>query len=98
MEENSHLTIKTTDIKSAFLQDAPISRDIFIKPPAKCTTPPGIILKLRHCLYSLNVAARQFYESVPTTLLKLGCSQSSIDPALYYYISNNETNGLLHVM
>ena len=88
-------TIKTTDIKSAFLQSAPISHDTFIKPPAKSTTPPGMIWKLRRCLYGLNNAARQFYESVHTTLLKLGHSQSSIDPALYYYICNNETHGLL---
>ena len=87
-------TIKTTDIKSAFLKGAPISHDIFIQPPAKSATPPGMIWKLRHCLYSLNDAARQFYESVHTTLLKLGCSQSSIDSALYYYIHKNETHGL----
>ena len=54
----------------------------------------SMIWKLRRCLYGLNDAARQFYESAHTTLLKLGCSQSSIDPALYYYISNNETHGL----
>ena len=87
-------TIKTTDIKPAFLQGAPISRDIFIKPPAESTTPPGMIWKLRRCLYCLNDAARQFHESGHTILLKLGCSQSIIDPALYYYIRNNETNGL----
>ena len=34
-------TIKTTNIKSVFLQDAPVSRDVFIQPPAKSTTPPG---------------------------------------------------------
>ena len=91
---SKRLTTKTTDIKSAFLQGAPISRDIFINPPAECTTLPGMIWKLRPCLYVLNDAGGQFYESVHTTLLKLGCSQSSIDPALYYYIRNNETHGL----
>ena len=53
-----------------------------------------MIWKLRPCLYVLNDAGGQFYESVHTTLLKLGCGQSSIDPALYYYIRNNETHGL----
>ena len=53
-----------------------------------------MIWTLRRCLYSRNDAARQFYESVQTTLLKLGCSQSSIDRALYYYIHINETHGL----
>ena len=57
-----------------------------------------MIWKLRRCLYGLNDAAKQFYGSVHTTLLKIGCGQSSIDPALYYYIRNNETHGLLHVM
>ena len=66
-------TIKTTDIKSGFLQGAPISHNIFIKPPAKSTTLPGMIWKLR-CLYSLNDTARQFCESVHTALLKLGYS------------------------
>ena len=53
-----------------------------------------MIWKLRRCLYGLNDAARRFYEFVHTTLLKLGCSQSSIDPALYHCIRNNEKNGL----
>ena len=77
--------IKTTDIKSAFLQGAAILRYIFIKLPAESTTLFGMIWKLRRCLYGLNDAARQFYESVHTTPLKLGCSQSNIDPALCIY-------------
>ena len=87
-------TIKTTNIKSVFLQDAPVSRDVFIQPLAKSATPPGMIWKLRCFLYGLNDAARQFYESAHTTLFKLDCSQSSINPALYYNIRKNETHGL----
>jgi hypothetical protein len=47
------------DMKSAFLQE--LKRDVYLKPSKESNTPNGIIWKLKHCLYSFNDSARQFY-------------------------------------
>ena len=62
-------TIKTTDIKSAFLQGKEIRQDVFIKPPKENDTAKGIILKLKHGLYRLKDRARQFYRSLKEELV-----------------------------
>ena len=40
-------SVKTTDIKSAFLQGRELDRDVFIKPPPEAKVKPGFIWKLR---------------------------------------------------
>ncbi|XP_061167211.1 uncharacterized protein LOC133176055 [Saccostrea echinata] len=75
--------VKTTDMKFAFLQGNTIQREVFIKPPYESNTPVGFIWKLKHGIYGLKDGARQFYMSVRDELLKLGCSQSKMDPAMF---------------
>jgi len=75
--------VKTTDIKSAFLQGKKLERNVFLDPPREACEPEGKIWKLNHCLYGLNDAARQFYQSVRETLLSIGCQQSIHDPAVF---------------
>ena len=77
-------TIKTTDIKSAFLQGREIRRDVYVKPPKEGDTAKGIIWKLKHGLYGLKDGARQFYLSVKEELLRLGCKMCDIDPAMFF--------------
>jgi hypothetical protein len=76
--------VKTTDIKSAFLQGREIQREIFIKPPKEENLPSNKVWKLRRCLYGLNDAALQFYLSVNAELKRVGCVQSPLDPSLFY--------------
>ena len=59
-----HWIIKSTDIKSAFLQGNVLQRDVYIKPPKEANVSDGCVWKLSRCLYGLNDAARQFYDSV----------------------------------
>lgn len=82
-------TLKTTDIKSAFLQGKPVERDIFLTPPPEAGLPSDRVWQLRRCLYGLNDAARQFYHSVLETLLLLGCQNSALDPSLFYKHDDN---------
>jgi transposase InsO family protein len=88
-------TVKTTDIRSAFLQGKKLDRDVFITPPKEAGVKQGIIWKLNHCLYGLNDAARQFYMSVREVLLELGCEQSKLDPALFMLKKSGTLVGLL---
>ena len=88
-------TVKTTDIKSAFLQGKQLNRDVYLKPPKESGAPEGIIWKLKHCLYGLKDGARQFYLSVKEELLKLGCKQCSLDPAVFILRSEQNLNGII---
>lgn len=88
-------SILTTDIKSAFLQGKKLERDVFLVPPAESKTQNGFIWKLERCLYGLNDGARQFYLSVKDELIHLGCTQSSLDPALFYMKKDNHLIGMV---
>ncbi|CAC5372113.1 unnamed protein product [Mytilus coruscus] len=76
-------TIKTTDIKSEFLQENKLECDVHIKPPVESDTPKGFIWKLKHGLYGLKDGARQFYINVKDELLNLGCRHSKLDPVKF---------------
>ena len=88
-------TVKSTDVKSAFLQGKPIKRDVYLQPPKEAINSKGTLWKLNRCLYGLNDAARQFYVSVSEVLMKHGCIQSSLDPALFLYRSEHELHGIV---
>ena len=88
-------TIQSTDVKSAFLQGQNIERDVYLKPPKESSTPQGKVWKLRRCLYGLNDAARQFYNSLSKELLNIGCQRSGLDPALFMFFHNSHLAGVL---
>lgn len=86
-------SIKSTDIKSAFLQGQQLEREVFIKPPKEANT--DALWLLKRCLYGLNDAARQFYMSLKTELLSLGFQMSKLDPSLFFLKSDGELCGVL---
>ena len=88
-------TVKTTDIKSAFLQGKSLNHDVFLQPPQEAEVPDGRIWKLKRCLYGLNDAARQFYKTVVEALAKFQCEQSKQDPALFLCKRGGKTVGVM---
>ena len=46
-------------------------------------------------MYGLTDAARQFYGSIEEVLLKLGMTQSQVDPTLYYLEEQGHVVGTL---
>lgn len=86
--------MQATDIKSAFLQGKKLARTVYVKPPTEADTADGFVWKLNHCLYGLNDAARQFYDSVREELLRSECHQSKLDPALFYFEKDGELHGI----
>ena len=87
--------IRTTDIKSAFLQGRDLERDVYVLPP-KEVRKEGIVWKLKKCLYGLGDASRQFYLSVREEMQNLGCMQCTVEPSLFYKLSGNgELEGIL---
>ena len=87
--------IQTTDIKSAFLQGKDISGDVYISPPKESDMPKGKIWKFKETLYGLIDAGRQFYDSIEEVLLKLGMTQSQVDPTLFYLKEQDHVIGAL---
>ena len=65
--------VKVPNIKSTFLEGQLIKQDVFLKPPKEAELPCGGIWRLKKCLYSLNDAARQFFQSVVEALSQLQC-------------------------
>ena len=90
-------SVATTDIKSAFLQGQSLDHEVYLKPPKEADTPPGVIWKLKKCLYGLNNdGARNFYLSVREKVTDLGCFVSTVDPSLFYY--HNKDGSLAGVL
>ena len=87
-------TARTTDIKSAFLQGKPLTRQVHVAPPKEACVTKGKIWKLNNCLYGLNDAARHFYNSVSDELLRIGCERSALDPAIFFSNINDSLHGL----
>ena len=63
------------DIRAAYLQGNPITRDVYLKPPEEFFN--GSVWKLKKTVYGLSDAARQWYLRVKGELLKLGMTVSS---------------------
>ena len=68
---------------------------MFLKPPKNAEVPDGKIWELKHCLYGLNDAAREFYFSVGAAMREMECQQSSLDPALFYLITDGQLRGVM---
>ena len=92
---NHQWHVKTTDIKSAFLQGQTLERDVYIYPPKETRVKDGIIWHLNTCFYGLNDAARQFHLSVKEALLKLPCTQVILDVAIFFYYQDNKLCSIL---
>jgi hypothetical protein len=88
-------SLKTTDIKSAFLQGKEIQRDVFIVPPLEAQKNDWKLWKLKKSLYGLNDAAKQFYRCVEEELFKLGVERSQVDPALFFYKRQGTLMGIV---
>ena len=91
--------MNSIDIKSAFLQSEEFDREVYLKPPIEANCDENILWKLNKCVYGLNDAARKWYITMKTFLLKFGCSQVKTDPAAFYWYQDGELSGifLMHV-
>ena len=75
------------DIKSAFLQGRPITRELYVKPPKEVAA--GKLWKLKKCLYGLNDAAREWYMKVKETIALLKGARCSLDHAIFHWKSSD---------
>ena len=74
--------LDSDDVQSAFLQTAPIEREVYVLPPKEKRI-PGILWKLKKTVYGLADASRGFHLSFSQKLEELGATKSLLDPALF---------------
>ena len=86
------LRINTINIKSAFLQEKSIERDVFIKPPKEANT--NKLWKLKTTVYGLRDALREWYLSVKKQLVATRYVKSGYD-AVFYWQKENTLQGIL---
>ena len=88
--------IETSDVKSAFLQGKMLDRKVTIIPPKEAGVPKGKLWQLQVALYGLDDASLQFFLKCKEVLLKLGCVQSTFDPAMFMkYDSDSRLIGII---
>ena len=86
--------INSLDIKAAFLQGKPMTREVYIKPPKEAKM-KGKLWRMKQCVYGLNDASRNFYLTIKETLIDLGCSCSRLDRSIFTYHQDGLLLGLL---
>ena len=84
--------LKSFDVKGAFLQGAPIEREIYVQPPKEAGTTN--VWRLKKTIYGLRDASRRWYVKIREELVKVGC-QNSLDQGLFFYTENNMLQGII---
>ena len=91
----NHWELSAIDIKTAFLQGKPITKDVYVISPKEAHT--SYIWKLKKCIYGLVHASRNWYDSLKSFLLSIGLSASKSDPSMFYYTKNEIVSGFIAV-
>ena len=86
--------INSIDIKAAFLQGLPISREVFLRPPKEANA-AGKLWLLKKAVYGLSDASRVWYMRVVEELSKLGMTKSKLDGALFVWKYDGVVQGLI---
>ena len=79
--------VHSMDIKSAFLQGMPLSRDIYVRPPPEVDS-KGVLWKLKKCVYGLADASLYWYNRVKEIMMSTGGKVSQVDPAVFYWLDD----------
>ena len=81
---NMRWEVVMADITSAFLQSDILDREVYVMPP-KHIRKEGIIWRLLKPMYGLGDASLQWYKTLTSKLIELGCKRLTTDPALFYW-------------
>ena len=85
--------LKSMDIKGAYLQGLPISRELYLQPPAGFSV--GKVWKLKKTPYGLVDAGRKWYIKVLKVLSSTEGSPSKNDKALFFWEKDGNISGML---
>ena len=92
---NEGFSLRSIDIRAAFLQAKGLEREIFMMPP-KDVQKQGMIWRLKKPLYGLNDASRKFWLKVKEVFGKFGFKKLTVEEALYYkHNKNGDLEGMV---
>ncbi len=94
---HERLVVRQFDIKLAFVS-SDIDQPVYMRAPSGSNEPPNTVWKLKKSLYGLKQAPRLFNTYLNGHLVKLGFTQSSNDPCLYFRIGTHEFTLLVIVV
>ena len=86
-------TLRSLDVKTAFLQSNPMERKVFLKPPKEANTKDLWLLK--KCVYGLSDASRQWYLRVKEELTRLGGHVNKLDYGLFTFSVDGKLCGIV---
>ena len=75
------LELHQVDVNNAFTEST-LQEDIFMIPPPGVDIPPNMVFKILRSLYGLKQAARDWNQLCVSKLIKIGFTQSEVDPCL----------------
>ena len=90
---NEGFSVKSGDIKSAYLQGELMEREVFVKPPKEANVTGKLWLLLQGA-YGIVDGRRLFYLKLSEKLLELGMHRVHSDGALFTYVKDGKIHGL----
>ena len=87
-------TVKSGDVKNAYLQRAQLDREVYMEAPAEAKK-EGMVWKLDKAVYGMYDAGRRWFFKVEETLVKLGCVKSKYDHCLFTYRQAGQLAGII---
>ena len=90
---SNNWSLHTLDVRSAYLQGSPISRELFLIPPKIAQTDK--LWKLQKCPYGLVDAGRQWYIKIQQHLKELGGKPLSLDPGVFIWKDGGSLVGMV---
>ena len=93
---NEGFKVKCGDIKSAYLQGAKLTRDIFVRPPPQANS-EGKLWKLKQAAYGILDGGRLFYLRFVEKMMELGLHKIHSDGAMFTYVTDGKIQGLVVV-
>ena len=77
------LKIKHLDVTTAFLYPEIGDRLVYLHVPKGMDAPPNTVLRLKKCIYGLQVSGKKFNDKFNGDLLALGYTRCESDPCVY---------------
>ena len=91
---NEGFTVKSGDIKSAYLQGEAMNRDIYVRPPKEANVHGKLWLLLQGA-YGIVDGGRLFYLKLSEKLLSLGMHRIHSDGAMFSYVKDGKLHGIV---
>ena len=86
---SNNWTLHSLDVKSAYLQGIPISRELYLEPPQEANC-PGEIWLLKRCIYGLSDGGRLWYKRVVQEMKNLDAIQLRLDLAVFVWFDKEK--------